>query len=220
MNDLLDVIRGIKATIDADDNHRFKSWEHCYKFFNGRNVDTETATLHLAVYLASWGMYRGSTFSLQRDYKIHEGAVKKILAYKQTIMEKPHDHERVWKLIEELKMHYMDKIVTYKKLYPESRDFKQLDTLITKILLGTLGCMPAYDKYFKEGIKKQGIKKQGEKIDCSLNDKDVFQKAFDWFWHVYDANSESIDENLKKLYPPMKIIDMYFWEKGRPQEEE
>ena len=30
-------------------------------------------------------------------------------------------------------------------------------TLITKILMGTLGCVPAYDRYFIDGIKDQGI---------------------------------------------------------------
>ena len=31
------------------------------------------------------------------------------------------------------------------------------DTLITKILMGTLGCVPAYDRYFIAGIKKEKV---------------------------------------------------------------
>ena len=30
-------------------------------------------------------------------------------------------------------------------------------TLITKILMGTLGCVPAYDRYFIAGIKNQKV---------------------------------------------------------------
>ena len=69
-------------------------------------------SLQLAFYLASWGMYRGSLFLLQKDYKVHIPVVKE----------------------QELK--------------------NQLSfTLITKILMGTLGCVPAYDRYFIAGIK-------------------------------------------------------------------
>ena len=60
----------------AKDNHRFLSWEHCYSFFlnNKENLKDDAsidlAALNLAFYLASWGMYRGSSFLLQYDYKI------------------------------------------------------------------------------------------------------------------------------------------------------
>lgn len=35
--------------------------------------------LHLAFYLASWGMYRGSSFLLQKDYRVHYDVLKEIL---------------------------------------------------------------------------------------------------------------------------------------------
>lgn len=39
-----------------DSNHRFKSWEYCYTAFG--NLDSvDYLSLHLAFYLASWGMY-------------------------------------------------------------------------------------------------------------------------------------------------------------------
>jgi len=37
--------------------------------------------LHLGFYLASWGMYRGSTGLLQKDYQIHIEAVSIIKNY-------------------------------------------------------------------------------------------------------------------------------------------
>ena len=66
-----------------DQYGRYRSWEHCYYIFNrarnnnARNNETyiDYLSLHLAFYLASWGMYRGSSFLLQRDYKVHIGAV-------------------------------------------------------------------------------------------------------------------------------------------------
>jgi len=73
------VVTGIKESILLfykeildDQYHRYRSWEHCYSCFqrlqsskSEENVDT--ATLHLAFYLASWGMYRGSSQLLQKD---------------------------------------------------------------------------------------------------------------------------------------------------------
>lgn len=45
-----------------DPHHRFKSWEHCYRFFqeNQERLDDEQvldlACLHLAFYLETWNM--------------------------------------------------------------------------------------------------------------------------------------------------------------------
>lgn len=39
-------------------------------------------SLQLAFYLASWGMYRGSSFLLQKDYRIHIPVVKELLRNK------------------------------------------------------------------------------------------------------------------------------------------
>lgn len=64
-----------------DTHGRYMSWRHCYKaFYENRNkTDEQTLdylSLHLAFYLASWGMYRGSSFLLQKDYKVHIPVVK------------------------------------------------------------------------------------------------------------------------------------------------
>ena len=40
----------------------------------------------------------------------------------------------------------------------ETEVFKDIsETLITKILMGTLGCVPAYDRYFKSGLSLEGV---------------------------------------------------------------
>lgn len=59
--------------LKKDENGRYRSWEHCYSnFMNARGkqeVDYDYLSLQLAFYLASWGMYRESSFLLQKDYK-------------------------------------------------------------------------------------------------------------------------------------------------------
>ena len=34
---------------------------------------------------------------------------------------------------------------------------KLSDTLITKVLMGALGCVPAYDRFFVEGVKDLSV---------------------------------------------------------------
>ena len=67
----------------SDANGRYRSWEHCYKCFydarNNPNCDYDYLSLQLAFYLASWGMYRGSSFLLQKDYRVHIPVVEELL---------------------------------------------------------------------------------------------------------------------------------------------
>ena len=67
----------------ANENGRSRSWEHCYRAFRDARTDPspdyDYLSLHLAFYLASWGMYRGSSFLLQKDYKVLSPIVEEIL---------------------------------------------------------------------------------------------------------------------------------------------
>src|SRR5690554_3174640 len=67
------VLKYIKD-ITFDEYHRYKSWDNCFKAFSMPNK-SEVHVLELAFYLASWGMYRGSSGLLQKNHLIHRGAV-------------------------------------------------------------------------------------------------------------------------------------------------
>ena len=79
MADTVDLIIKSATTfynqLKADQNGRYRSWEHCYKCFhdarNDSNADYDYLSLQLAFYLASWGMYRGSSFLLESNKNIH-----------------------------------------------------------------------------------------------------------------------------------------------------
>ncbi|WP_422122350.1 hypothetical protein DHX103_11110 [Planococcus sp. X10-3] len=81
------------------------------------------------------------------------------------------------------------------------------DTLISKILLGVYGNVPAYDRYFKAAVKEAGI-------SAVLNSKSLeqlivfYEENKSQFNEVADAISKEI------AYPPMKLVDMYFFTKG------
>ena len=57
--------------LKSDENCRYRSWEYCYSHFvevrGSKEIDYDYLSLQLSFYLASWGMYRGSSFLLQKD---------------------------------------------------------------------------------------------------------------------------------------------------------
>ncbi len=76
--------------LEKEPNHRYRSWEHCFRAFSDKKDVTDNKTidylsLHLAFYLASWGMYRGSSNLLQKDYRIHIPIVRIILVKGQKL---------------------------------------------------------------------------------------------------------------------------------------
>src|SRR6266567_156144 len=77
-----DKIRAYHAAIT--EHHRYRSWEHCYGYFQRVSrqtlvADRDHAALQLGFYLASWGMYRGSSFLLQHAYTAHLGVIDQLV---------------------------------------------------------------------------------------------------------------------------------------------
>ena len=83
IDELIDAAQAFFEDARANENGRSRSWEHCYRVFRDARTDPspdcDYLSLHLAFYLASWGMYRGSSFLLQKDYKVLVPIVEKIL---------------------------------------------------------------------------------------------------------------------------------------------
>lgn len=221
-NELVDkVIRAADTfykTLQNDPNGRYRSWEYCYKRFHDAredlNPDYDMLCLNLAFYLASWGMYRGSSFLLQKDYKVHLPVVQELLK---------NDYNQLFGIeCFRIKEREIQKLIT--RLYTLISNYyetirasvKSLDikselsgTLITKILMGTLGCVPAYDRYFINGIKNLEVSTGSFSITS-------LKKLADF----YELNSQKLEVARKRLlvndldYPQMKLLDMGFWQIG------
>src|SRR5690554_1576563 len=119
MNEISEEIICFYTCITADKNHRYKSWEHCYSYFMKENIDPDYACLHLAFYLASWGMYRGSSFLLWKDYLIHKEVVLHILSKKHLqeidfIKIKDEELKDIFDLISWIKSWYKDNVTLIK----------------------------------------------------------------------------------------------------------
>ena len=192
-----------------DPHHRYLSWEYCHEAFRLNRRPQIDATidylcLHLAWYLASWGMLRNS-FLMQKDYKIHADVVR--LIYQP-------EWDDLWDISPEKlsQEYYADRIMRLSERitenYVASGAGIPTDTLLTKILLGTVGCAPAYDQFFKKGLSDTGAASQ------------VFStKSIRTLGNLYLAY-ESEFEKLRKYcssrieYPAVKILDMCFFEYG------
>lgn len=225
---LLKGIESFQRELKADSHGRFMSWEHCYGMFraareaarNGQRPDYQMLSLHLAFYLASWGMYRGSSFLLQKDYLVHEKAVGIILERRYDALQGIELSAAKDDLIGEtsLIMEVCQRLAQYyrgvKKSIPEFADLKYdaiSNTLITKVLLGTLGCVPAYDRYFCDGLGKLNLQK-------AFSRKSLIQVIDYVSGSMVEFESFRTSKNMQMVgggvYPPMKLIDMAFWKLG------
>ncbi|MDX4012620.1 hypothetical protein Q6A86_06420 [Aliarcobacter skirrowii] len=203
-------MKNIKNTLNSFINleekefHRFNSWKKCYQYFQEiylkNSGDDDTAALHLGFYLASWGMYRGSTFLLQNDYTIHKEVVQIIKKYSSKDI---FDFEIIEMLEKEIIKYYKG------NAHKNSKNSNlATSTLITKILLGTLGNTPAYDRYFLEGISIYN-KQNPNKIIKNNFSKESIEKLNVF----YEQNRDEFLE-FEEKFPKMKLLDMYFWKIG------
>ncbi len=209
----------IQKLIDAGEEYyekvkdkasREASWKYCYEAFlsfRGKKLseeDKEYLALHLTTYLASWGMYRGSSFLLQeKNYTVHIGVVEILFKEKYGILwnlcHKEH-LDLLMALKEEINKHYSEQRIDNKR--------DATNTLVTKILLGTLGCAPAYDTNLCISLKMLGIPTSFRKESvCEILE----------FYEEYRNEFEKLRKKAIQIegisdYPIMKVLDACLWQ--------
>lgn len=200
-------------TFASGEHHRYRSWDHCYRFFRriasaGRREtpDESEAALQLGFYLASWGMYRGSSFLLQHDYTVHIPVVDRLFAPELRVL---------WENefgAQERDSSLLPSVLTAVRAVREAyAPFGQAtDTLVTKVLLGTVGCLPASDRFFLFGFKSEGF-------SYSYLNTPFIERLLTFC----ESNLAEFRETQMRLglnggiqYPLMKLVDMYFWQIG------
>jgi hypothetical protein len=191
---------------------RYSSFDYCFNHFQGhrnRAADLRSPTgmelscLHLGFYLASWGMLRGSSPLLRRSVKHYEPVIEAIAAAPPQLWEADahsYDDDTI------------DMILTTRRRLRAALPDASSDILISKIMLGVFGCVPAFDTYFKRGF---GVWTFGAKALRKV-------AAF------YDSHAEVIDKHRVNtldfasgvetdlLYSRAKVIDMIFFIEGGP----
>jgi hypothetical protein len=219
-DDIQEIVKNYYEQMNPE--HRYTSFDYCYNYFKTTSdltKDMEKSCHQLGFYLASWGMYRGKSFLLQKSVKIFEP----IIHYISTLTDSDrkidadnYDLERMEK-IQEIYSEIKSKLI-----YNDETEL----TLITKILLGVFGFIPAFDNYFCKAFR---VISNG---DCGFrrlnnNSLSVIKKFYNGNKAVIDALSENIftidyetGQKTEIKYPKAKIIDMYGFIKGKLMEEE
>jgi hypothetical protein len=214
-------------------NHRYLSWEHCFLAFQkakeaktkGQSPDYDHLSLHLACYLSSWGMLRNS-FLLKRDYRTHLGIVELLLSdtYEQLWVFPARQNENQntinlkdqWKRIAKMREDFATKY-NVKNDSADNTDESETSitaTLTTKILLGTCACVPATDRFYKLGVAAFGGTQR-----LGYNS---YSEVVRYYWSNWDEISSHLAETSlvtlddpSTVYPPMKLMDMCFWQIGK-----
>ena len=213
----LDIERVVTDFISqAAPHHRYTSFDYCFNHFSAKeNItrDIEKSCLMLGFYLASWGMYRGSSFLLQKSVKVLEPVIAVILE----------QDDSLWSI--DVDNYTEENIQKIKDAYSNVKDSlikggQAEVVLITKILLGVFGFIPAFDRYF--GITFRGLSSGRCGFRC------VNENSLNLIKEFYEANRDVIDRlssetytldlttGLKtdRNYPKAKIIDMYGFQKS------
>ena len=212
--DIEPIVNKFKSQSNPDD--RYTSFDYCYNYFrttNNLTQDIEKSCLVLGFYLASWGMLRNS-FLLQKSVKHFESTIRYIATLDKFVWEIDVDN-------------YNEKnIETIIGIYKDIKKHLILNgnsdlTLITKILLGVFGFIPAFDNYFGNSFRAIS---NGQ---CGFRKVNV--KSLTFIKTFYESNKATIDRlsmetfttdfitGLKTTinYPKAKIIDMYGFTAGQ-----
>ena len=218
IDELINAAQTFYDDARANENGRSRSWEHCYRVFRDARTapspDYDYLSLHLAFYLASWGMYRGSSFLLQKDYKVLSPIVEKVLKPEYDCLfglacadlREPDVQTRLANLSDDIADDFRP---IRNEVAGRVVESQVSPVLITKILMGTLGCVPAYDRFFEEGARYLGLEKK------TYHEKSLLELAD--FYEEHNDRLEEVRRGMRTedlVYPQMKLLDMGFWQVG------
>jgi hypothetical protein len=168
---------------------------------SGENI--EASCLHLGFYLASWGMLRPSSHLLQRSAKYYETVIRKIAEA----------DVRLWSIDanaygeENIRL-----LLGFSEQLRTAFDFAITDTLVTKIMLGAFGNVPAFDQRFCTGMKMYTFGRQS--LHRLAEFYDEHHAVIDRYHQRLHTLDFATGRNTHLLYTRAKIIDMIGFIKG------
>ena len=191
---------------------RNKSWEYCHNIFSkytGKQIDDQTKellALHLTGFLASWGMYcRKSPLLHDCSYMVHMGLVKILLDKKYSPLFKIDDEKGFASNIGLIEKMYDEINSYYAEIHPNS---PVSATLVTKVMLGVFGCIPAYDTNVNKALAYCGIQHTGKHVNMFNSLLNALNENKDFCNRVKEIQSQKSD------YTFMRVVDMVLWKSG------
>ncbi len=191
---------------------RYTSFDYCFNYFQSHSEADrlgylaqgealQLSCLHLGFYLASWGMLRGSSTLLQRSARSFVPVVEALVAAPPELWTTDADH-------------YSDDaiaaILAFASTLRGALHDRASDILVTKILLGTMGCVPAFDTNFTRGFGvttfgRKSLRKVGQFYRDNAEDVEVHREA------TLDFET---GQPTERRYTQAKVIDMIFFIEG------
>jgi hypothetical protein len=187
---------------------RYASFDYCFNYFQTfREEDRiekladpshiELSSLQLGFYLASWGMLRGSSFLLEKSVRFYQPLIHGIATF----------DKRVWSIDADS---YDDQniavLLACRKMIVESlgRERRPSDTLVTKIMLGVFGNVPAFDDFFRKGFVTHSFGKNSLLLinEFYKQNKRLIDNTTIYTFDYLTAGT------TKRRYTKAKIIDM------------
>ena len=202
---------------------RSQSYDHCYNYFAAcpqPTADLEKSCAVLGFYLASWGMYRGSTYLFKNTSSQHFVPLISYIENQRTLLRgidvDGYDQQHIDVLVE-----------AYRRIRELVLPAQHTAlTLVTKILAGVFGCAPAFDTYFVKGMRSVFSGRDGRSFGS------FSPQALRLLYALYLDNKSLVDTLALKSttvgFPggasgglPLtraKVLDMYGFELGyRPR---
>ncbi len=208
---------------DKGENERSRSYDYCKnlfdKFYQKPTLTKEEKdyfALNLFCYLASWGMLRGKGWLLSRSYKFFIPLCDVLFdkTYADLLNIDPlngtYDANKVMELYNAL-YNKIDEMLKKDKMSGKEAS----KVMLCKIMMGTYGCVIAYDTYDCAGLKQFGMRvSEGSKLEKEILEK---TRAI-----IVDPknNFQAIMEQVRKKvnYTPFKVLDMILWIEGEKSE--
>lgn len=200
-----------EASFDYCFNHfqKFREEQRMSELAEGDNL--ERSCLHLAFYLASWGMFRGSSFLLNKSLRHFVPVV-------QLIASTPAE---TWDIdICRASNEEIDKLIKLERDIAENLSADGRDstvTLTTKVMLGVFGNVPAIDTFVFAGLKKA----RGYNADALDR---ASAAAFAQYYRDYQSEFDALtiytldffeQQETARQYPAAKKVDMALFMLGR-----
>jgi hypothetical protein len=200
---------------ETTEHGRYRSWEHCYAYFRAARaagtVNRDHAALHLGFFLASWGMYRGSSFLPDYTYTVHLGVIDTLFLTRfSTLWELDFGNGPTNNTVVPIILDAASAIRDSYQSFADVSNSAASDTLVTKIMLATFGCLPACDRYFIDGFTGSGFK-------YSYVNGNFVRRILGFCREnlaILQAEQIRIEDARQIRYPLMKLVDMCFWQLG------
>lgn len=220
MIDSVDIENNIRKYLYGDGEilgvkplERYTSFDYCFNYFQSfkergmvkelaENKHVQASCIQLGFYLASWGMYRGSAFLLSKSAKVLE----------PIIIEVANANPSIWDIDANLyTIENIEQLLEFKQVVINAfRPNRPSDILITKIMLGIFGNVPAFDTNFKKGfgVSTLGLKSLQKIADFYDDHQNIIDR-----YRMRTLAFES-GEHTDRRYTCAKVIDMIFYIEG------